>query len=67
MPTRRLFQPISFRSVTARNRIVVSPMCQYSAHDGLGTDWHVQNLGAKAAGQAMRKCGRMAQGEGPRY
>src|ERR1700743_1839080 len=52
MPTPLLFQPISFRSVTARNRIVVSPMCQYSAHDGLGTDWHVQNLGAKAAGGA---------------
>jgi 2,4-dienoyl-CoA reductase-like NADH-dependent reductase (Old Yellow Enzyme family) len=52
MPTPLLFQPISFRSVTARNRIVVSPMCQYSAHDGLGTDWHVQNVGAKAAGGA---------------
>lgn len=45
-----LFQPISFRSVTARNRIAVSPMCQYSATDGLGDDWHVQNLGAKAMG-----------------
>ncbi len=52
MSTPLLFQPISFRSVTARNRIVVSPMCQYSAHDGLGTDWHVQNVGAKAAGGA---------------
>lgn len=47
-----LFQPISFRSVTARNRIVVSPMCQYSAIDGLGDDWHVQHLGAKAMGGA---------------
>lgn len=47
-----LFQPISFRSVTARNRIAVSPMCQYSANDGLGHDWHIQNLGAKAAGGA---------------
>ncbi len=47
-----LFQPISFRSVTARNRIVVSPMCQYSATDGLGDDWHVQHLGAKAMGGA---------------
>jgi 2,4-dienoyl-CoA reductase-like NADH-dependent reductase (Old Yellow Enzyme family) len=47
-----LFQPISFRSVTARNRIVVSPMCQYSARDGLGSDWHVQHLGARAAGGA---------------
>jgi 2,4-dienoyl-CoA reductase-like NADH-dependent reductase (Old Yellow Enzyme family) len=52
MSTPLLFQPISFRSVTARNRIVVSPMCQYSANDGLGNDWHVQNLGAKAAGGA---------------
>ena len=52
MPTPLLFQPITFRSVTARNRIVVSPMCQYSANDGLGDDWHIQNLGAKAAGGA---------------
>jgi 2,4-dienoyl-CoA reductase-like NADH-dependent reductase (Old Yellow Enzyme family) len=52
MPTPLLFQPITFRSVTARNRIVVSPMCQYSATDGLGSDWHIQNLGAKAAGGA---------------
>ena len=50
MPT--LFEPVSFRSVTARNRIAVSPMCQYSAHDGLGDDWHIQTLGAKAAGGA---------------
>lgn len=47
-----LFQPITFRSVTARNRIVVSPMCQYSAVDGLGDDWHIQHLGAKAMGGA---------------
>jgi 2,4-dienoyl-CoA reductase-like NADH-dependent reductase (Old Yellow Enzyme family) len=52
MSTPLLFQPITFRSVTARNRIVVSPMCQYSATDGLGDDWHIQNLGAKAAGGA---------------
>ena len=52
MSTPLLFQPISFRSVTARNRIVVSPMCQYSANDGLGNDWHVQHLGARAAGGA---------------
>ena len=47
-----LFQPISFRSVTARNRITVSPMCQYSATDGLGDDWHLQHLGARAMGGA---------------
>ncbi len=50
MATPLLFQPITFRSVTARNRIAVSPMCQYCATDGLGDDWHVQNLGAKAMG-----------------
>jgi 2,4-dienoyl-CoA reductase-like NADH-dependent reductase (Old Yellow Enzyme family) len=52
MPIPLLFQQITFRSVTARNRIVVSPMCQYSAVDGLGSDWHVQHLGARAAGGA---------------
>ena len=50
--TPKLFQPIEFRSVTARNRIAVAPMCQYSAHDGLGSDWHVQHLGARAVGGA---------------
>ncbi len=48
----KLFEPVSFRSVTARNRVVVSPMCQYSAADGLGDDWHVQHLGAHAVGGA---------------
>jgi len=48
MPDPLLFQPITFRSVTARNRVAVSPMCQYCAADGLGDDWHIQNLGAKA-------------------
>ena len=52
-----LFQPIQFRAVTAKNRIVVSPMCQYSAdhgqeHAGVGNDWHIQTLGAKAMGGA---------------
>jgi 2,4-dienoyl-CoA reductase-like NADH-dependent reductase (Old Yellow Enzyme family) len=45
-----LFQPITFRSVTARNRLVVAPMCQYSAVEGLGDDWHIQHLGARAMG-----------------
>jgi 2,4-dienoyl-CoA reductase-like NADH-dependent reductase (Old Yellow Enzyme family) len=52
MSTPLLFQPYTSRSVTARNRIAVSPMCQYSAVDGLGSDWHVQHLGARAAGGA---------------
>jgi 2,4-dienoyl-CoA reductase-like NADH-dependent reductase (Old Yellow Enzyme family) len=46
----KLFEPVAFRSVTARNRIMMSPMCQYSAVDGLGDDWHVQHLGAHAFG-----------------
>jgi 2,4-dienoyl-CoA reductase-like NADH-dependent reductase (Old Yellow Enzyme family) len=50
--TPKLFQPAHFRSVTIRNRIVVAPMCQYSAEDGLGGDWHIQTLGAKAFGGA---------------
>ena len=45
-----LFQPLALRGVTAKNRIAISPMCQYTAEDGLGTDWHIQNLGAKAMG-----------------
>ena len=52
MATPLLFQPITFRSVTVPNRIAISPMCQYSATDGLGDDWHIQNLGAKAMGGA---------------
>jgi 2,4-dienoyl-CoA reductase-like NADH-dependent reductase (Old Yellow Enzyme family) len=48
----KLFEPVTFRSVTARNRITVSPMCQYMATDGLGDDWHVQHLGSHAYGGA---------------
>jgi 2,4-dienoyl-CoA reductase-like NADH-dependent reductase (Old Yellow Enzyme family) len=52
MPTPHLLTPVTFRAVTARNRIAVAPMCQYSAIDGLGDDWHVQHLGARAMGGA---------------
>lgn len=52
MANPKLFEPITFRSVTARNRIAVAPMCQYSANDGLGDDWHIQHYGAHAAGGA---------------
>lgn len=47
-----LFDPYSLRSLTLRNRIVVSPMCQYSAVDGVVNDWHLVNLGARASGGA---------------
>ena len=46
----RLFTPLTLRDVTLRNRAVVSPMCQYSAHDGLANDWHLVHLGQFAAG-----------------
>ena len=47
-----LFSPLSLRGVTLRNRIGVSPMCQYTAADGMVNDWHLVHLGARAAGGA---------------
>lgn len=47
-----LFQPLTLRSITLRNRIVVSPMCQYSAEDGFVNDWHLVHLGSRAVGGA---------------
>jgi 2,4-dienoyl-CoA reductase-like NADH-dependent reductase (Old Yellow Enzyme family) len=50
----RLLQPLALREVCLGNRVVVSPMCQYSceARDGLATDWHLVHLGARAVGGA---------------
>jgi 2,4-dienoyl-CoA reductase-like NADH-dependent reductase (Old Yellow Enzyme family) len=48
----RLFTPITLRNTTARNRIVISPMCQYSAQDGVANDWHLVHLGKFAQGGA---------------
>jgi 2,4-dienoyl-CoA reductase-like NADH-dependent reductase (Old Yellow Enzyme family) len=47
-----LFSPLRQRSVMLRNRIVMSPMCQYSCRDGLANDWHLVHLGARAIGGA---------------
>ena len=47
-----LFQPLNLKDVTLRNRIAVSPMCQYSAVDGLVNDWHRRHLGSLAYGGA---------------
>ncbi|SDI63038.1 2,4-dienoyl-CoA reductase [Actinokineospora alba] len=47
-----LFSPLTLRSVTLPNRVVVSPMCQYSARDGLPNDWHLVHLGSRAVGGA---------------
>ncbi|MFW5685452.1 MAG: NADH:flavin oxidoreductase/NADH oxidase [Spirochaetota bacterium] len=50
--TNHLFTPLALRSVTVRNRIFVSPMCQYSSEDGFATDWHLVHLGSRAIGGA---------------
>jgi 2,4-dienoyl-CoA reductase-like NADH-dependent reductase (Old Yellow Enzyme family) len=47
-----LFSPLTLKTITFRNRIFVSPMCQYSSHDGLPTDWHLVHLGSRAVGGA---------------
>jgi len=47
-----LFSPFQLRSLTLPNRIVVSPMCQYSSTDGFANDWHLVHLGSRAIGGA---------------
>jgi 2,4-dienoyl-CoA reductase-like NADH-dependent reductase (Old Yellow Enzyme family) len=46
----KLFEPITLRSLTARNRVWLAPMCQYSSVDGMPNDWHLVHLGARATG-----------------
>ena len=48
----KLFSQLDIKSVTFRNRLVVSPMCQYSAIDGFAHDWHLVHLGSRAVGGA---------------
>src|SRR5690606_41634184 len=71
-PEPLLLQPLRLREVVARNRIVVSPMCQYSAVDGAVTDWHLVHLGKFAQGgagvvmmeaTAVEKRGRITHGD----
>jgi len=52
MPRIPLFEPLTLRGITFRNRVFVSPMCQYSAEDGLPDDWHLVHLGSRAVGGA---------------
>src|SRR6187549_3814155 len=47
-----LFDPLVLRGLTLRNRILVSPMCQYSSDDGFANDWHLVHLGSRAVGGA---------------
>jgi len=51
-PRPPMFTPLRLRSVELANRVVVSPMCQYSAEDGLPNDWHLMHLGSRAVGGA---------------
>ncbi len=52
VPQTDLLSPLTIRGVTFRNRIVMSPMCQYVAQEGLANDWHLVHLGSRAAGGA---------------
>jgi len=47
-----LFEPFTLKSITLRNRIGVSPMCEYSSNDGVANDWHLVHLGSRAVGGA---------------
>lgn len=48
----KLFEPFTLRQLTLPNRVVVSPMCQYSSEDGFANDWHLVHLGSRAVGGA---------------
>lgn len=48
----KLFSPLKIKDVELKNRIVVSPMCQYSSEDGYANDWHLVHLGSRAVGGA---------------
>jgi 2,4-dienoyl-CoA reductase-like NADH-dependent reductase (Old Yellow Enzyme family) len=50
LPEEDLLTSLSIRGVTLRNRIVMSPMCQYSAEEGMANDWHLVHLGSRAVG-----------------
>jgi 2,4-dienoyl-CoA reductase-like NADH-dependent reductase (Old Yellow Enzyme family) len=72
IPDIDLLSPWQVRGVTLRNRIVMSPMCQYSAVDGLANDWHLVHLGSRAVGgvglvmveaTAVTRDGRISPGD----
>ena len=51
-PLAPMFQPFRLRGLTLENRVVVSPMCQYSSRDGMPADWHLVHYGSRAIGGA---------------
>jgi 2,4-dienoyl-CoA reductase-like NADH-dependent reductase (Old Yellow Enzyme family) len=72
VPEVDLLSPLKMRGVTFRNRIVMSPMCQYSAQEGLADDWHLVHLGSRASGgvalviveaTAVTRDGRISPGD----
>jgi 2,4-dienoyl-CoA reductase-like NADH-dependent reductase (Old Yellow Enzyme family) len=72
VPEVDLFSPLELRGVRLPNRIVMSPMCQYCAHEGLADDWHLVHLGGRAAGgvglivveaTAVTRDGRISPGD----
>ena len=72
MPEVDLLSPLTIRGVTLRNRIVMSPMCQYCAEEGLASDWHLVHLGSRAVGgvalimveaTAVTRAGRISPGD----
>ncbi len=72
MPQPLLFTPLRIRDITIRNRIVISPMCQYSASDGVAGDWHMVHLGRYGTGgaglvfteaAAVERIGRITHGD----
>ena len=67
-----LLSPLTIRGITLRNRIVMSPMCQYVAKEGLANDWHLVHLGSRAVGgtalimveaTAVQREGRITPGD----
>jgi 2,4-dienoyl-CoA reductase-like NADH-dependent reductase (Old Yellow Enzyme family) len=72
VPEADLLSPLAIRGITFRNRIVMSPMCQYSAEEGLVNDWHLVHLGSRAVGgvalvfveaTAVTRDGRISPGD----
>jgi 2,4-dienoyl-CoA reductase-like NADH-dependent reductase (Old Yellow Enzyme family) len=72
VPEIDLLNPLTIRGITFRNRIVMSPMCQYSAEEGLANDWHLVHLGSRAVGgvglviveaTAVTRDGRISPGD----
>jgi 2,4-dienoyl-CoA reductase-like NADH-dependent reductase (Old Yellow Enzyme family) len=72
VPEIDLLSPLTIRGVTFRNRVVMSPMCQYIARDGFADDWHLVHLGSRAAGgvalviaeaTAVTRDGRITRGD----